>query len=129
MALILIEVHIQFCTFVNFFQALLLLYIDSHPLGQFAAICLIIPNTTDEEQWVHSESEVTLKDVKVPPDITGVFAVSQNCLKLTVCLLPVKCALRGSTGMNCEVFERLINKKCNCTNALSCFFLNGSITI
>lgn len=97
MALILIEAHIQFCTFVNFFQGLLLLYIDSHPPGQFAAICLIIPNRTDEGQWLHSETEVTLKDVKAPPDIIAVFAVVSDSSEINSLLIA------------CEVCFKVVN--------------------
>lgn len=41
---IIIGIHIQFCTscfiFVNFVPGLILLYIDFHPLGRFAVICV-----------------------------------------------------------------------------------------
>lgn len=77
---IIIGVHIQFCTtcfiFVNFVPRLILLYIDSHPPGRFAAICV----------WLHTiwlmrcsgllclcsytETNVALEIVKAPPNIT-----------------------------------------------------------
>lgn len=44
MVFIIIGIHIQFCTscfiFVNFVPGLILPYIDSHPPGRFAAICV-----------------------------------------------------------------------------------------
>lgn len=44
MVFIIIGIHIQYCTscfiFVNFVPGLILLYIDSHPPGRFAAICV-----------------------------------------------------------------------------------------
>lgn len=79
MVFIIIGIHIQFSTscfiFVNFVPRLILLYIDSHPPGWFAAICVwLLP------VWLmrccgllrllsYSETEAVLYNVKTPHDV------------------------------------------------------------
>lgn len=133
MVFVIIGVHIQFCTsyfiFVNFVPRLILLYIDSHPPGRFAAICgLITPNLIDEVLWPPASLVLQWNRGGAGrcedhvPTLQSRYGLSQNHQKLTVCSWPVKCALTWSTGMTFRGFQRLINRKCNLTNALCCLF-------
>lgn len=72
MVFIIIVVHIQFSTsyfiIVSFVPGLILLYIDSHPPGQFATICMIILYLIDEALWPPASLVSHCSDMEAPPD-------------------------------------------------------------